>query len=228
MEKDFRRILYDASISMGITLTDREFAMFSIYYRELLVWNEKINLVSTKSVSDIPIKHFIDSLTPLPFMINTYATILDIGAGAGFPGIPLKIVAPSLKVFLLESSRKKASFLKHRIRIRILDEIKVIHNRAENIMTDDAYRERFDIVISRAALKLPALLRISAFFLADDGMVMAMKGNNVEDEMKDAHNISDAAGLAFMSCHEIHLPGGHDIRKIVTFKKVRPTNERAK
>jgi 16S rRNA (guanine527-N7)-methyltransferase len=228
MEKDLHRILSGASISMGITLTDRELALFSIYYSELIVWNEKINLVSAKSASDIPIKHFLDSLTPLPFMINTSATILDIGAGAGFPGIPLKIAAPSLKVFLLESSRKKVSFLKHIIRTLNLDEITVIHNRAENIMTDDAYRERFDIVISRAALKLPALLRISAFFLADEGSVMAMKGKNMADEMNDAREISGSLGLAFMSCHEIHLPGGHDIRKIVTFKKVRRTKERAK
>ena len=229
MEKDLRRILSDASITMGITLTDRELSMFSIYYHELLVWNEKINLISAKSAIDIPIKHFIDSLTPLPFMMKTSATMLDIGAGAGFPGIPMKIAAPSLKVFLLESSRKKASFLKHIIRTLNLDEISVIHNRAENIMADNAYRERFDIVISRAAFKLPALLRISSFFLADDGLVMAMKGKNVADEMKDAREMSDAPGFAFMSCHDIQLPGAHDIRKIVTFKKsVKLTNKRTK
>ena len=221
MEKNLNKLLSDSARCMGITLTDRELSLFSAYYRELLVWNKKINLVSANSAPDIPVKHIIDSLTPLPFITNKSGTLLDIGTGGGFPGIPLKIALPSLKVFLLESSRKKTSFLKHIIRILNLDDITVIHDRVENIVADDVYRGRFDVIISRATFKLPVLLRISSFFLVNDGIVMAMKGKSLTNELKDAVEISDALGLAFMACHEMRLPVTQDIRQIVIFKKVR-------
>ena len=221
MENDLNVILSDCARCMGITLTDRELSLFSAYYRELLVWNKKINLVSANSAPDIPVKHIIDSLTPLPFITNKSGTLLDIGTGGGFPGIPLKIALPSLKVFLLESSRKKTSFLKHIIRILNLDDITVIHDRVENIVADDVYRGRFDVIISRATFKLPVLLQISTFFPVNDGIVMAMKGKSLTNELKDAVEISDALGLAFMACHEMRLPVTQDIRQIVIFKKVR-------
>jgi 16S rRNA (guanine527-N7)-methyltransferase len=221
MEKKLVETLSEAASSMGMTLTDRELNLFSIYYRSLLLWNKKINLVSAKSEGDIPIKHFIDSLTPLPFTTNKSARLLDIGTGAGFPGIPMKIVAPPLKVFLLEPSHKKTSFLKHIIRTLKLDEITVINNRAEHLMADNSFRDFFEVIVSRAAFKLPELLRISAFFLANDGIVIAMKGKSVTDELKDASQISETSGLIYMSCHDIRLPVTHNLRKIIIFKKAR-------
>ena len=203
---------------MGEPLNDRQLLLFSTYYRELLVWNEKINLVSAKSPLDIPVKHFIDSLTPLPFIPKLSLRLLDIGTGAGFPGIPLKIARPALKVSLLESSRKKTSFLKHMIRSLELEDITVIHDRVEHVMEDDRYADNFDVVISRAAFKLPDILRISSFFLDDNGTVIAMKGKNIALE-GDAAVTSNRWGLTPVACHEIRLPVTGDVRKIMLFKK---------
>jgi 16S rRNA (guanine527-N7)-methyltransferase len=216
MENHLAKSLQEAAGSMGITLTDREITMFSIYYQELLSWNKTFNLVSVKSTLDIPIKHFIDSLTPLFLISNTRTSLLDIGSGAGFPGLPMKIVRPSLEIFLLESSRKKTSFLKHIIRTLNLQDITVLHNRVELLMQNDAYKERFNIVISRAAFKLPDLLRQGSFFLATGGCVVAMKGRNVENELKD---VSAMADFSLIFCHDIPLPILGDLRKILVFKK---------
>jgi 16S rRNA (guanine527-N7)-methyltransferase len=154
MEKKLSQILSEAANAMGIALGKGEHSLFAAYYGELLAWNRKINLVSVKSDRDIIIKHFIDSLTLLPYIRHNTCRVLDIGSGAGFPGIPLKIAVNSLKVFLLESSRKKSSFLKHVIRSLDLTDTVVIHNRAELLM-DEAYRGFFQIVTSRATFKLP-------------------------------------------------------------------------
>ncbi len=175
MEQDISHILATGANALGITLGAREVSQFTTYYNELLSWNEKINLVSVKSDLDIPIKHFIDSLTLLPFIENKTGRLLDIGSGAGFPGIPLKIVLNSMNVSLLESSRKKTSFLKHIIRSINLTDISVIHNRAENLMEDDSYRGCFDVVTTRATLKLPEFLQMGAFFLSGNGTLIAMR-----------------------------------------------------
>lgn len=219
MEKTLNNILADAAKKIGIILNEAQLSLFATYYRELLVWNKKINLVSAKSVLDVPVKHFIDSMTPLPFMTNLSSRLLDIGAGAGFPGIPMKIAAPSLKVSLLESSRKKTSFLRHIIRILGLEETDVIYNRVEHLMVDNVYRHGFDTVISRATFKLPVLISISSFFLSHNGNLVAMKGKSITDELEEAIKISETSGLTMLSCHDIRLPVTGDLRKIVIFKK---------
>lgn len=223
MKQNLGDILSVAASSIGITLRDKDLSLFETYYAELLAWNKKINLVSAKSPLDIPIKHFIDSLTPLPFIMNTSGRLLDIGTGAGFPGVPLKIAMPSLKVHLLESSRKKTSFLKHIIRTLGLDDVSIIHNRLEHIMADDMYKNHFDIVVSRATFKISALLEFSSFFLNNNGIAIAMKGKQVTDELKDAINLCDTRELEYLSCHDIRLPVIHDTRKIVLFKKILKT-----
>lgn len=219
MENNLGNILSEASEALGVHLKDRELALFSIYFTELLLWNKKMNLVSVTSDLDIPIKHFIDSLVPVLFLINRDAKLLDIGSGAGFPGLPMKIAVPSLQVFLLDASRKKTSFLKHIIRnLRLLDTT-VIHKRAEDLMAGDAYRNYFDIVISRATLKLSELLRMGAFFLKPEGIVIAMKGRNMAIEWNEGANMADLSGLTFLFCRDILLPVKGDLRKIVLFKK---------
>ena len=159
-------------------------------YEELLVWNNKFNLFSTKSDRDIIIKHFIDSLTLLPYIKYETSRVLDIGSGAGFPGIPLKIALNSLKVFLLESSRKKSSFLKHVIRSLRLTDAAVINNRTEFLMEDDTYRDYFQVVTSRATVKLPEFLQLGAFFLAPEGLLIAMKGKISDQEQTVPPDVS--------------------------------------
>jgi len=220
MEKKLEEILSAAAKRMDEPLHDSQLLLFAEYYRELLFWNEKINLVSARSPLDIPVKHFIDSLTPLPFIPKEPLRLLDIGTGAGFPGIPLKIARSALKVSLLESSRKKVSFLKHIIRTLALDDTEVIHERVEHIMEDDRYTHSFDVVISRATFKLPEFLRIGSAFLVDHGTIISMKGKNVELAPADTATASDRWGVSLVSSHEIHLPVTGDVRKIMIFKKV--------
>lgn len=214
-----RDMLVNGAFSLGITLSEKELASFATYQRELLHWNKKINLVSVKSDLDIPIKHFLDSLTLVPFIQATRGQVLDIGSGAGFPGIPLKIAIDSLNISLLESSRKKASFLKHIIRSLHLTDITVIHNRAEYLMEDETYRGSFSIIISRATLKLPQFFRMGAYFLAPKGVLLAMKSKRVEEEFTEAENISQNLGFQYVARHDITLPVTGDFRTIIMYEK---------
>ncbi len=219
MEHDISKILSGAANDLGVNLGARELSQFITYCNELLKWKEKINLVSVKSDLDIPIKHFIDSLTLLPFIKNKTGRLLDIGSGAGFPGIPLKIVLNSLKVSLLESSRKKSSFLKHINRSLNLTDISVIHNRAERLMGDESYRGCFDIVTSRATFKLPVFLQMGAFFLSGNGTLIAMKGKKSDEELAEATGISQNLGLKYISSHEMTLPITDDFRRVIIYEK---------
>ena len=219
MKHDISKTLSTAANALGITLGAKELSQFTTYYYELLKWNEKINLVSVKSHLDIPIKHFIDSLTLLPFIKNKSGRILDIGSGAGFPGIPLKIALDSLKISLLESSRKKSSFLKHIIRSLKLTDVFVINARAENLIEDESLRGCFDIVTSRATFKLPEFIQTGALFLSEGGTLIAMKGKRVDEELTEAAGISQHLGLKYILCREITLPLTRDFRRVIIYEK---------
>ena len=217
--KELDNILLTASRELGIHLGKREIVLFKEYYRELLLWNKKMSLVSIKFPLDIPIKHFIDSLTVLPFIHDKRCNLLDIGSGAGFPGIPVKIVMGSLNVSLLDSSQKKTSFLKNIIRKLNLDNTRVINMRVEQFTQEATQQGGFDIVISRASFKLPRLIETCVDFLSHQGTLIAMKGKNIDDEMKEAATVCEKAGLYLTDCHDIQLPISGDPRKILLFKK---------
>ena len=220
METRLALTLSDAAKDIGFNLEDRELSLFTTYYHELLTWNKKINLVSVRSDLDIPIKHFIDSLTLLPHIKSKTGQVLDIGSGAGFPGIPLKIALNALTVVLLESSRKKSSFLKHIIRSLNLTDITVINNRSEILMEDETYRGRFEVVISRATLKLPQLLWIGGFFLSPNGSLIAMKSKRSDEELTEAADMSQKVGLKYIASHDLTLPITGDFRKIIIYEKL--------
>jgi 16S rRNA (guanine527-N7)-methyltransferase len=170
--------------SLEIELDADKLAKFDAYKNELLQWNARTNLISENSSKEIISRHFLDSLTALRFIKKTDARIIDAGSGAGFPGIPLKIVRPSLRLYLLESNRRKVSFLKNIIRLLNLDSTDVIHDRAENIMKTDLWKENFDVLISRAAFKLPELILLGEYFLVPGGELIALKGPRAGQEMK--------------------------------------------
>ncbi|MBA4396239.1 MAG: 16S rRNA (guanine(527)-N(7))-methyltransferase RsmG [Syntrophus sp. (in: bacteria)] len=214
MNEHLRKMLKDSAAALNVTLDERALDIFGRYYRELLIWNEKMNLTSVRTPEEMLIKHFIDSLTPLPYIVRPHGRLLDIGSGGGFPGIPLKIAMPALQVFLLETSRKKSSFLRHLIRHLPLAQTAVIHARAESAMTDDAYRHTFDTVISRAAFKLPEFIKIGRFFLSPGGLLIAMKGPSGEGE-KEIINDLDVRCIA---CHDILLPFDGGRRIIMLFQ----------
>jgi 16S rRNA (guanine527-N7)-methyltransferase len=212
-------ILASAAATLGVMLTETARKLFGIYYEELTMWNERINLVSIKSPQDIWIKHFIDSLTVIPYLTEPECKLLDIGSGAGFPGIPLKIAVPSLTVYLLEASRKRVSFLKHICRLLKLEGIHVIHKRVEEAALEDAYIGTFDMVISRASFKLPELLHISAPFLKREGTLFAMKGKDITREMEDSVEAAKVTNMIFYTSNDLNLPQTNDNRKIIIYKK---------
>ncbi|MBN1664537.1 MAG: 16S rRNA (guanine(527)-N(7))-methyltransferase RsmG [Deltaproteobacteria bacterium] len=219
MENRQPDILLSAATELGISLSDEDLNLFNIYYEELLKWNEKINLVSVKSPQDIWIKHFIDSLTALPCIAAPEGKLLDIGSGAGFPGIPLKIILKSLNVYLLDSSRKRASFLKHVCRCLKLDGIHVVNSRVEELVKNHHYLNTFDGVISRAAFKLPELLSMSAPFLTGGGTLIAMKGKDIAHELTESREAAKTSGMIFSGLHDLKLPVTKDNRKIVIYKR---------
>lgn len=218
MNPDIQLLTQGAKL-LGLELTGAQIEFFDLYQRELRLWNAKTNLIADSTEDEIVSRHFLDSLTACKFIFKHNARIIDIGTGAGFPGIPLKIVLPSLQLFLLESNRKKISFLKHMIRILNLSGVITLNDRTENILRTDVHREKFDIVISRAALKLPELLLLGDYFLAPEGLLIALKGRDVEQELAAVENDKNEQFFSQIIQHDIDIPLLGPPRKIIIVQK---------
>lgn len=206
---------------LGIILNATQIEQFNIYQRELLKWNAKINLISEKSSHEIINRHFLDSLTALQFIDQHDSRIIDIGSGAGFPGIPLKIACPDLQLYLLESNRKKVSFLKHIIRLLSLTTTFVLHDRAESLMKESAWKDFFDIVISRATFKLPEFLSLGAFFLAPQSKLIALKGRDVDSEISACVKNAAASYFDELFQYDVISPLRGIPHKIIVGKKIK-------
>ncbi len=163
------------STDLGIAISTGQIMQFARHAELLVAWNHKINLTAITEPEQIAIKHYLDVLAALPH-IPEDVELLDIGTGGGFPGIPLKIMRPSQPMILIDSIRKKISFIKEVIRSLTLDRIQAIHIRAEELAQQDAQRNRYGVVISRAVAHLPAIVRIAEPLLAPDGRIIALKG----------------------------------------------------
>lgn len=205
--------------NLGIILNEDQLGKFDLYRRELLKWNEKTNLISDKSAQEISNRHFLDSLTALPFIDKQDARIIDIGCGAGFPGIPLKIALPALRLYLLETNRKKVSFLKHIVRLLSLTETTVLHERVENLVMNDKWKSFFDILISRAAFKLPEMLPWGAFLLAPAGKFIALKSMDIDQEFSEAAKAAGRYGFCQFLQQDINEKWSDITRKIIVGKK---------
>jgi len=204
---------------MNIKLGNQQLAQFDVYQNELLLWNAKTNLISENSSGEIIKRHFLDSLTALRFIPKPSAKMIDVGCGAGFPGIPLKIAQPTLELYLLETNRKKVSFLKHIIRLLNLSSVFVLHDRVENIIKTDVWKEQFDILISRATFKLSDLLPLGEFFLDPGGQFIALKGLHVEQEIKQCSQAKNQHKISQLIQHDIEADFLAAPRKIIIGKK---------
>jgi 16S rRNA (guanine527-N7)-methyltransferase len=198
-------ILKEGAKEVGVSLSQEMIQMFFIYLKELKEWNQKINLTSLKEDKTIITKNFIDSLSLVPHLPSR-SSLLDLGSGAGFPGIPVKIAKPSLKVTLLEATRKKASFQQHLIRSLGLSRINVIQGRAESLKSDSALPASFDIVTSRAFSKLKKFLMLGEPFVREGGCLVAMKGRQAEGELKDSQDVIKALSLHINRKVELQIP----------------------
>lgn len=179
MDAENRKLLIEGAKTFGIDLAEKTVEAFDHYLRELLKWNSKMNLTAIRSEKGIVLKHFLDSLSVVPHL-PAISTLLDIGSGAGFPGIPIKMILPSLEVMLIDSVRKKIDFQSHVIRTLGLKGINVIHGRIQDREVLERFGGRFDGVIARAFSDLASLLRFSIPFLETGGILLAMKGREAE------------------------------------------------
>ena len=204
---------------LGVELGDTQLAQFDVYKNELLHWNAKTNLISEYSSQEIITRHFLDSLTAMQFIQKPNARIIDVGSGAGFPGLPLKIALPSLELYLLETNRKKVSFLKHIIRLLNLSDAVVLHDRVENIIKTDSWKEKFDILISRAAFKLSELLPQGEYFLAPGGALIALKGPKVDEDIAQCSSTINQYKISQLIQHDINVSFLEARRKIIIGKK---------
>jgi len=181
MDEESRKLLMEGARGFGHPLSEEAVEAFAVYLRELLKWNEKMNLTAIRTEREIVLKHFVDSLSLLPHLSEA-ETLLDMGSGAGFPGIPLKIVKPRLRIVLLDSVRKKVDFQRHILRTLSLSDIEAVHGRAQEQSIIEGLGKRFDVVVSRAFADLQVFLKLSLPFLRPCGKAIAMKGK-VTDEV---------------------------------------------
>lgn len=220
--EQWEKILREAGEEMGIIFSDKQISLFAEYRDELLRWNAKMSLLSLKNPRDLPVKHFIDSLTVLPVLSSRHIMdprVIDLGTGAGFPGIPLLIVQPSIRLTLLDSSRKKTSFLKTALRKIGRDDIPVINDRVEQVMSRNDLDGAFDVLVSRATFSLEKLLPPADHFLVPGGLLVAMKAIGADDELAKAGKVSSSSWMRYVERRDLELPGKAGSRSLLIFRK---------
>jgi 16S rRNA (guanine527-N7)-methyltransferase len=182
--KEWSDLIIEGAAAFDIDLNHSQTRQFAVHATELVRWNRKINITAITDPFEVAVKHFLDSLLLARFLPKD-ATLLDIGSGGGFPGLALKILMPSLSITLIDASRKKVSFLKHVIRTLKLDNIEALHIRAEDLVNDPLYRNRFNVIISRAVSSLELFCRLALPLLFAEGSMMALKGDVGIDEINE-------------------------------------------
>ena len=204
---------------IGINLNDAQLKLFENYYDFLIKYNKKINLTAITNKNEIFIKHFIDSLSVSKFIKNS-CKLIDIGTGAGFPGVPLRILNSDINLTLLESSKKKCVFLEELSNILKIN-FDIINNRAEILSKNLNYREKFDICVSRAVANLRILSELCIPFIKINGFFIAMKGQNFETELKNSVNIIQKLGCKIKDIEKIILPDNFGTRHLIIIHKIK-------
>ncbi|MGB9812594.1 MAG: 16S rRNA (guanine(527)-N(7))-methyltransferase RsmG [Thermovenabulum sp.] len=210
---------------INMNLPDDKIKALSEYYYEVINWNEKINLTSITDKIDFAIKHIIDSIFLLKLLdIPVKSRIIDVGTGAGIPGIILKIARSDLNVTLLDSIKKKTDFVKEIIEKLNLKDALVLNKRAEEAGKDKNHREAYNYSIARAVSGLPTLAELCLPFVKINGYFIAMKGENVEEEVKDSEKAISLLGGSIIDIFSYELPMGYK-RRIIIVEKIKPTPE---
>ena len=218
---DFKQKLNE----FDIKINDEQIKSFEKYMNLLLEWNEKINLTAITQPEEIKLKHFVDSLTVLKY-INDDDKVIDIGTGAGFPGIPLKIMKGNTKITLLDSLNKRINFLNIVIETLNLRNIQAIHGRAEEIARNKLYREKYDVTVSRAVANLSTLSEYMLPFVKVGGKCICMKGANVNEEIEKAKNAIKELGGEIERVDNFYLSDNDNERNIIIIRKVKETSSK--
>ena len=213
-----------AQALLGIRITQSQVTSFNIYERELLEWNQRHNLTAIRDPEIVRTKHFLDSLTCLLVLRDTPVDrVIDVGTGAGFPGLPIKIVCPSIQLTLAESVGKKADFCAHIVKKLGLTGVEVVQERAETLGQLPAYRERFNWAVARAVAEMPILAEYLLPFVRVGGMILAMKGDAAPAEAQAADRAFRLLGGHLRRLVPVSLPGVADQRFLVVVDKIAAT-----
>ncbi|NOT04483.1 MAG: 16S rRNA (guanine(527)-N(7))-methyltransferase RsmG [Anaerolineales bacterium] len=217
-------LVRDALSLFNVHMTGRQVMALITYERELLDWNQKFNLTAIRDVESIRTKHFLDSFScVLAWNANPPRRLIDVGTGAGFPGIPLKIIYPSMQLTLVESVGKKAMFCQHIISVLGLEGVNVIQARAEDLGQKTAHRETYDWAVARAVANLNVLSEYLLPLVKVGGIVLAQKGESGPAEAQSAENAMKLLGGKLKQLIPVNLPGVADDRYLVLIDKVAAT-----
>jgi 16S rRNA (guanine527-N7)-methyltransferase len=208
----------------GIVLSPRQIASFERYENELIEWNSRFNLTAVRDPEGIRVKHFLDSISCMTVMKDPApGQMIDIGTGAGFPGIPLKIMLPNLRLTLVESVGKKADFCRHVVEVLGLDQVKIVQARAEELGLSATHRERYDWVLARAVANMPTLSEYLLPLARVGGAVLAQKGESGPAEVQSAQRAISVLGGRLRKMSKVNLPGIVEDRYLIVIDKAAAT-----
>lgn len=222
-KEEFNQKLEQGASTLSIKLNQNQLNQFYSMMNLLLTWNEKINLTAITDPEEIIVKHFVDSLT-ISSYLKQGATVIDVGTGAGFPGIPLKIARPDLTITLLDSLGKRVKFLEEVIQNLQLTQVKAVHARAEDYAKQN--REKYDVATSRAVANLSVLTEYLLPFVTLGGIAVSMKGSDIKEELKGAEKAIHVLGGKIEKVDSFSLLTTEMKRNIILLKKVNPTPQK--
>ena len=219
-----RDILTNAFTSEGFSLTEQQLQQFVIYYDTLITWNQKMNLTAIEEPVEVAYKHFVDSACLLRVVPDLkQKSMIDVGTGAGFPGVPLKIMEPALDLTLFDSLNKRIIFLQELCQKLQLKDVKAVHGRAEEFGIKPEYRQQYDMATARAVARMPVLLEICLPFVKKDGIFIALKGPELENEIKESSNALKELGGKVVDVQQFTLADGAYTRNLAVIEKIKDT-----
>lgn len=222
-----REILKKGIEELGISTNDEMLNNLKIYREILVEWNQVMNLTGIEDEKEVYIKHFLDSISAVKNgYIKDGMSIIDVGTGAGFPGMPLRICLENLKVTLLDSLNKRINFLQEVAKNVGIDDIEYIHGRAEDFGKYEKYREQYDIATARAVAGLPVLMEFCIPFVKVGGYFICLKGPNANLELEESKAAMETLGVEFIEKINVDLPDSQLNHNILVFKKVKNTPEK--
>lgn len=210
----------------GFKLSSKQKEQFATYYNKLIEFNKKVNLTRITDKNEVYLKHFFDSITPLLEFSDLFKgekSLCDVGAGAGFPSLPIKILCPDLSITIVDSLGKRLKFLDELVSYLSLDKVTLVHSRAEDAGQNKNLREKFDLVTGRAVARMSVLSEYCLPLAKVDGYLVALKGPKAQDELAEAKNAIEVLGGSVKEVKELTLPDTDDERTLIVVKKVKAT-----